>query len=114
MTVEATPGDVGPVTRQSLTRADDLFGGPDPLTLCDELIRGQVPERAVRAALIIVEPPGFNDLLGFGHRGELVYVQTFISQSAVKRFNKGVYHQFAWSNEVELDAPLIRPICERP
>jgi hypothetical protein len=35
---------VGPVTRQSLTRADDFFGGPDSLTLCDKLVRGQVPE----------------------------------------------------------------------
>ncbi len=38
------------------------------------------------AALIIVEPPGFDDVLGLGHRGKLVYVQTFIAQSAVKRF----------------------------
>jgi hypothetical protein len=36
--------DVGPVTRQSLTRADDVFGGLFNLTLCDKLIRGQVAE----------------------------------------------------------------------
>jgi hypothetical protein len=41
---ELLASDVSPVTRQFLTRADDLFGGPDSLTLCDELIRGQVPE----------------------------------------------------------------------
>jgi len=40
----------------------------------------------VRAALIIVEPPGFDDVLGLGHRGELVHVQTFVSQAAVKGF----------------------------
>ena len=42
--LQEVPCDVGPVTRQSLTRADDLFGGPDSLTLCDGLIRDQVPE----------------------------------------------------------------------
>jgi hypothetical protein len=36
--------DVGPVLRQLLTRAEDLFGGLFNLTLCDKLIRGQVPK----------------------------------------------------------------------
>ena len=36
--------DVGPVLRQLLTRAENLFGGLFTLTLCDELVRGQVPE----------------------------------------------------------------------
>jgi hypothetical protein len=41
---EIDSSDVRPVTRQFLTSADDLFEGPDPLTLWDELIRGQVPK----------------------------------------------------------------------
>jgi hypothetical protein len=36
--------DVGPVTRQSLTRPDDFFGELVCLTLGNKLIRGQVPE----------------------------------------------------------------------
>jgi hypothetical protein len=40
------------------------------------LIRRQVAERAVRAVLIGIEPPDFNDVPGFGERGELVDVQT--------------------------------------
>lgn len=47
----------------------------------------------MRAALIIVEPPGFEDVVGLGHRGELVHVQTFISQSAVKGFNRTFRHE---------------------
>ena len=31
------------------------------------------------AALIIVEPPGFNDVLGLRERGELVHVQTLVA-----------------------------------
>ena len=42
--------DVGPITRQFLTRADGFFGGPDYLTLSNELIRRQVAERAMWAA----------------------------------------------------------------
>jgi hypothetical protein len=68
----------------------------------------------VRAALIIVAPPGFDNVLSLGHRGELMYVQTFIAQSAVKGFNKGILHGFARSNEVELHTPPIGPIFERP
>ena len=36
--------DVGPVTRQSLTRTEGFFDDLLLLTLCDKLIRGQVPE----------------------------------------------------------------------
>jgi hypothetical protein len=50
--------DVGPIPRQFLTRTDGFFGSLDHLTLSNKLIRRQVAERAVRAALIIVEPPG--------------------------------------------------------
>jgi hypothetical protein len=64
--------------------------------------------------LIIVEPPGFDDLLGLGHRGELVYVQTFISQASVKGFKQGIFHGFARANKVELHAPTIGPIFECP
>jgi hypothetical protein len=82
--------------------------------LFSKLIRRQVTELAVRAALIVVEPPGLDNVLNLGHRGELVYVQTLIAQSAVKGFNQGILHGFAWSNEVELHASAKRPIFERP
>jgi hypothetical protein len=37
-------------------------------------------EQAVLAALIILEPPGFKDVLGLGEHDELVYVQILVSQ----------------------------------
>jgi hypothetical protein len=49
--------DVGPIPRQFLTRTAGFFGSPDHLTLSNKLILRQVAERAVQAALIIVEPP---------------------------------------------------------
>jgi hypothetical protein len=39
-----------------------------------------VPKWAVMAALILVEPPGFRDVLGLGEQDELVYIQTLVSQ----------------------------------
>ena len=46
---ELLASDVGPVPRQCLTRIDDFFYSTGNLTLFDELVRGQVPELAVRA-----------------------------------------------------------------
>ena len=106
--------DVGPVWREFLTRADDFFGDLFSLTLHDKLIRRQVAERAVWAALIRVEPLGFDDVLGLSERVALVHVQTFISQAAVTRLNEGVLHRFAGPNKVELHAPPIGPLFERP
>jgi hypothetical protein len=81
--------------------------------LSGKLVWCQVAKRVVRAALIIVEPPDFDKVLGLGERAELVHVQTLVSQSAVKRLNTGVLHQFALPNEVELYASAIGPIFER-
>jgi hypothetical protein len=64
--------------------------------------------------LVIVKPPGFNRCLGIGELGELVDVQTLVSQAAVKRFNEGVLHRFTRPNEVEWHASAIGPIFERP
>jgi len=58
--------DAGPVLRQLLTRTEGFFGGPDHLTLSNKLVWGQVPERAMRTALIVVEPPRFDDALRLG------------------------------------------------
>ena len=61
-----------------------FFSDPNCLTLDDKLVRGQMAERAVRPAMIIVHTPGFNDGLGISERRELVHVQTFVSQAAVE------------------------------
>jgi len=47
--------DVGPETRQVLARKRDRFDGPHSLTLGDELVRCQVPERAMWASLSVVD-----------------------------------------------------------
>lgn len=52
----------------------------------------------MRAAVIEVKSSVFNVLLRLRYRGELVHVQTLVSQSSVKRFNKGISHGFPRSN----------------
>jgi len=68
----------------------------------------------MRAALIVVEPPGFKDLLRLHYRGKLVHVQTLVSQSAVTRFTEGVFHGFAGPNKVERHGTTRGPLFERP
>ena len=66
--------DVGPFSRQSALEKGG-FGGPLFLTSGDVFVRCQVPERAVRSALIVVDAPGFDLGLRVVDRGELVDVQ---------------------------------------
>lgn len=66
---------------------------------------------------MIVELPGFENVVSLSRRGELVDVQPCISQSTVKRLNEGVSHRFAGPKKVELHAhntPNLRaPVIRR-
>lgn len=84
------------------------------LTLTDELVRGQVPEQAVRPTLIVIYAPGINDGLGMSERGDLVHVQTLVSQSSIRPLNEGIFHGFARPNKIQLNASAIRPLLQRP
>jgi len=64
--LEYTDGDVGPIPIQVLTGAEGFFDDLAPLTLFEELVRGQVPERAMGETLIVVTPPDFDDILRIG------------------------------------------------
>ena len=51
-----------------------------------ELVWGQGSEAAVRAAVIVVIAPRFDDLAGLGKTEEHVLIQAFISQPAVEAY----------------------------
>src|SRR6188768_3963466 len=72
-----------------------------------------MPQRAVRAALIVVDAPGVDLRLGIRDRRELVHIQTLITQTCVERLNEGIFHGFAGTNEVELHATCEGPVLER-
>lgn len=61
--IKKTGLDVGTVRGLFLIRIGDLFVCPDYSALSNTLIRCQVAERAVWAALLIVEPPGFASMI---------------------------------------------------
>ena len=88
------------------------FDGPLVLTCGGEFRRGQVPEGTVGSVLIVIYPPRPNLGGGIGERDELLPIQTLVPQPAVERFDVRILHGFARSDEVELDAPLIRPVFE--
>ena len=54
-----------------------------PLQLC-ELTRGQRTETRMRSRMIIVEPPGFDDLPRFGQTVEQVFVQALVAERLLK------------------------------
>ena len=85
------------------------FFGPHDLTLRDKLVGCQVPQRAVWAVLIVVEPPRLDLRLRIRHGQELVDIQTLIPQAPVERFDERILHRFARPDEIQLDATTIRP-----
>lgn len=62
----------------------------------------------MRAGRLDYNQRRLDDVLGFGHRNELVYVQIFIAQLSVKRFSG-----FARGGSL-ISLPTICPIFERP
>jgi hypothetical protein len=67
----------------------------------------------VRAALVVVDPPGFDQTTRLGDRLKPMDVQTFISQRPVKRLNESVARGFAWPGEVDLNAMVIGPEVDK-
>jgi hypothetical protein len=61
--IKKTGRDVGAVRGPFLTRIGGLFVCPEYSALSNTLIQCQVAERAVRAALLNVEPSGFASMI---------------------------------------------------
>ena len=61
--------------RQLSTRVGAFFGNRVGLTLNNEFVRGQVPERAVWPTLIVVHPLDFDAGLRVGNRHEPMYMR---------------------------------------
>ena len=56
-----------------------------PLQVC-KLIRRQRTETRMRSRMIIIKPPGFDDLPRFGQTAEPVFVQALVAQAAVEAY----------------------------
>jgi hypothetical protein len=77
-----------------------------------ELRRGKVPERAVRPHLVVVLPPGFDDLAGLIQTDKPMLVQTLVAELAVEALHVGVLHRLARPDEVQLHTAPIGPLIQ--
>src|SRR4029453_6541702 len=93
--------DVGPKARQP-TLENRGSNGQLFLTLPGVLVRCQMAERAVRPALIVIDPPRFDLGPGGLDRRELMHVQTLVAKAPVEGLNKGVLHRFSRPDEIQL------------
>lgn len=66
-------------------------------------------QRFFRSLLVVFMAPAFDDHLSMAQAGEPVFVQTFIAETPIKRFDIGILIRFAWLNEKELNATGMRP-----
>jgi len=63
----------------------------------------------MRLTLVIVLPPAVNDCSHVNNITEPVLIQTLISKSTIKVFDKPVLYRLAWLNKPKLDAMLKGP-----
>ena len=84
------------------------------LCLLIKLFRGHPSQRAVRAFLIIDDPPFFNQDPCVRHGEKAVIVQAFFPVFVVEALDIRVFGWFPRRDEVKLDTTLIRPGIQRP
>ena len=79
-----------------------------------ELLRRQIPQRAVRAHRVVVYPPGLDYFSRPPQIHELVLVQAFIPELPVEAFDERVLHEPPSLNEVQRHPMLIGPLIHDP
>ena len=63
----------------------------------------------MRSVGVVVDPPFLDDLASLVEIGEQVLVQAFVTQAAVKAFDKTVLHRLAGRDVVPLDPAFLLP-----
>src|SRR6476646_4158323 len=77
-----------------------------------KLGRGSKGEAAMRSRFVVLYAPRFNRALRVGETDKPALVQALVAESPVKAFGEAVLDRFAWANEVERDAPVMRPLIK--
>ena len=75
--------------------------------------RGSVAQHGVRSVFIVVRTPRPDDGSSVCDRLKPVFVQTFITELAVKAFDVRVLRWFSGLNQLQLYLVVIRPLVER-
>jgi len=79
-----------------------------------ELLRRAIAQGTVRALLVVVLTPVFDQGAGFRQHREPVLIEAFVANLAVETLHIGVLHWLAGLDELLLHAALIRPVVQRP
>ncbi|AOJ58506.1 hypothetical protein AQ477_17880 (plasmid) [Burkholderia thailandensis] len=74
-----------------------------------ELVRRQLPQGTMRTNRVVVGSPRFDALACVVEIDERMLVQTFFAQSPVEALDVRVFHRLAGTDELQLDAMLVRP-----
>jgi len=78
-----------------------------------EVGRCLLVERAVRADVVVVEPPGFDRLARVVERRKPVRVETLKAELPVEALDEGILIRLTWLDETQCDAVLLGPGEER-
>src|ERR1035441_3381004 len=79
---------------------------------CREFFRCQVAQGAVRADLVVVDPPCFDGLSCIVQGQKPVFAQAFLAELAVERFDVAVLHRPSRRDEVERDLVFVSPLVQ--
>src|SRR5258708_29603771 len=82
------------------------------LLLLGELGGGQVAQRAMRPALIILDSPLFDNDSGFQQRAKDFPVQTFIAQLVMEAFDEWLLPRCSWLDVDGFDGVIGHPISD--
>jgi len=74
-----------------------------------KLSGSQPSQRAVRPALVIIDPPRIDDRSDVIDIYEPVFVQAFVSELAVEALHETIIDRLAGADELQPDSVLIRP-----
>ena len=87
------------------------FGGPDPALVSDGtrtrwarrsscqhsvFARRDISKSHVRTALVVIDPPRFDQMARIVDRFKPMHVQAFVAQRPVKRPDEGIVRGLAW------------------
>ncbi len=72
-----------------------------------------MPQRRVRAALVVLAPPRFDFALRVFQTQEPVRIQAFLAQPPVERFRVGVVRWLSRTAEIQCHSVFIGPPIDR-
>ncbi len=70
---------------------------------------GLTHQALLRSLFVVFPPPGLNYYLCVRQAGEPVFVQAFITEAPVKRFDVGILMGLTWLNQEQLYTSLMSP-----